>query len=163
MTFVWISGLWMAFTGNHDFHYSRTDLRWNPTTETWQVELRVFSDDFEAALGLLTADETPLRLGDVRERGDVETLAARWASENCKLRANNMNFPLIYLGKEVDYDITYLFLETAPQSAPETLTLEWTAFFDLFEDQINEVALDALGMNFRALFSREEPTQQLLP
>jgi hypothetical protein len=162
-TFVWISAIWMAWAGGHDFHYSRTDLRWNPTTETWQMELRVFSDDLESALRLRTADETPFRMGDALERADLDELAASWLAETCKMTANNQNVPLIYIGKEVDYDITYLFLESTQQRAPETLTLSWTLFFDLFEDQINEVALDALGMNLRALYSTEEPEQQLLP
>lgn len=162
-TFLWISGLWMTCSHAHDFHYSRTDLRWNPTTETWQMELRVFSDDFENVLRLRTTDETPFRLGDSQERSDLDALAADWLSNACKMTANDKEIIMNYLGKEVDYDITYLYLESAPQRAPETLSLHWTLFFDLFEDQINEVALDALGMNLRALFSTEEPAQQLLP
>lgn len=163
MTFVWISGLWMACAGGHDFHYSRTDLRWNPTTETWQMELRVFSDDLESVLRLRTADDAPFRMGDAQERSDLDELAASWLNEACKMTANNQNVILTYIGKEVDYDITYLYLESTQQRAPETLTLQWTLFFDLFEDQINEVALDALGMNLRALYSIDEAQQQLLP
>lgn len=162
-TFLWISGLWMTCSHAHDFHYSRTDLRWNPTTETWQMELRVFSDDFENVLRLRTTDETPFRLGDSQERSDLDALAADWLSNACKMTANDKEIIMNYLGKEVDYDITFLYLESAPQRAPETLSLHWTLFFDLFDDQINEVALDALGMNLRALFSTEEPAQQLLP
>lgn len=162
-TFLWISGLWMTLAGGHDFHYSRTDLRWNPTTETWQLELRVFSDDLEAVLRLRTADDTPFRMGDAGERKDLDGLVAEWLFGACKLRANDEEIHLNYLGKEVDYDITYLYLESPPFRAPETLTLQWTLLFDLFEDQINEVALDALGMDLRALFSIEEPEQQLLP
>lgn len=127
------------------------------------MELRVFSDDLESVLRLRTADEAPFRMGDAQERSDLDELAASWLNEACKMTANNQNVILTYIGKEVDYDITYLYLESTQQRAPETLTLQWTLFFDLFEDQINEVALDALGMNLRALYSIDEPQQQLLP
>ena len=40
----------MAMSFGHDFHFSRTDMRWNPSSQTVQTTVRVFTDDLELAL-----------------------------------------------------------------------------------------------------------------
>lgn len=159
---IWISWALFAAVPAHDFHYSRTDLRWNPESSTWQVEIRVFTDDLELALMPQQADK-PLNLGDDLEAEGVDASIENWTHNHCNMTANDKRIALKYLGKEVDYDITYLFLESGMEAPPQTLVLEWRLLFDEFEDQINEVALEFQGMNMRELFSAESDVHQLLP
>lgn len=152
-----------AEINHHDFHYSRTDATWNAGESTFQMEIRVFTDDLEDALSRLSADVNPFRLGDSRERLDVPELLQKWIDYNCILIANDVNISKIFIGKEVDYDITYLFVETQPLSPPDILEMNWTLFFDLFADQVNEITLNMNGSNQRLLFTPEEPDQIVLP
>ena len=160
--FIWISWALFAAVPAHDFHYSRTDLRWNPESSTWQVEIRVFTDDLELALKPQQADK-PLNLGDALEAEGVDARIENWAQKLCKMTADDKQISLHYIGKEVDYDITYLFLESGMEAPPQTLVLEWRLLFDEFDDQINEVELEFQGMNMRELFSAESDVHQLLP
>ncbi|MGB1075959.1 MAG: DUF6702 family protein [Flavobacteriales bacterium] len=156
-------GMFPAETHHHDFHYSRTDIAWNAVERTFQMEIRVFTDDLEDALSRLSADPNPFRLGDPRERTDVPDLLQKWIDDNCILLANELGVSKLYLGKEVDYDISYLFVETQPLSTPDILNLKWTLFFDLFADQVNEITFNMNGSSQRILFTTEEPNQIVLP
>lgn len=153
----------VLMTNLHDFHYSRTDLRWNPNTSTWQMEVRVFTDDLESVLSLRTEDETAFFLGDDKERTDAENMIADWVDEGCGMTVGGEALVWSYLGKEVDFDITYLYVESNPIAEPAAFTLEWTLFFDLFDDQVNEVALNLNGIEQRELFSREMPSRIFMP
>ena len=113
--------MWVMFpaeTNHHDFHYSRTDAAWNAGESTFQMEIRVFTDDLEDALSRLSSDVNPIRLGDSRERADVPELIQKWIEINCILIANDVNISNVFIGKEDNYDITYLFVETQPLSPP---------------------------------------------
>lgn len=153
----------VLMTNLHDFHYSRTDLRWNPNTSTWQMEVRVFTDDLESALSLRTEDETAFFLGDDKERTDADNMISDWVDEGCGMTVGGEALVWSYLGKEVDFDITYLYVESNPIAEPAAFTLEWTLFFDLFDDQVNEVALNLNGIEQRELFSHEMPSRIFMP
>ncbi len=141
MGWVLLSLYLHAFSALHDFHYSRTDVVYAAKSRTWQVTLRVFTDDFEAALERKAPAGGPMRLGDARERPDAAEVAAVWAAETLALHAGEKRIPLQWVGMDVAHDLTYIFLETKPGAAGKTkeLRIRNAAFFEQFSDQINEV------------------------
>jgi hypothetical protein len=127
------------------------------------MEVRVFTDDLESVLLLRTEDEASFFLGDDMERADAENLIADWIDAGCGMLVGGEELVWSYLGKEVDFDITYLYVESSPIASPAAFSLEWTLFFDLFDDQVNEVAIDLNGIEQRELFSREMPSRIFTP
>jgi len=141
-----------AFADLHDFHFSRTDMRWNPETRTVQTTLRVFTDDLELALrnhyGL--GGEVKIWLGDDEEWSEVDGAIETWLDANVTLQLADSTLAWTWVGKEIELDVSYLYLESEPvPGRGATWRVTNRIFFHEFSDQVNEVYLqgmDSLGM-----------------
>ncbi len=147
----------------HDFHYSRFDLEWNAETSTWQGILRVFTDDLEKALSQKQSEPVLWRLGDKNEHLQSDASIDAYATANWLLTDSAGHaLEWTFLGKEVDYDITFIYLES------EVSTAEWACFansggfFELFDDQVNEFTLKNNGAPLRIWLTSEDPDQSIL-
>jgi hypothetical protein len=147
---------------DHDFHYSRFGLEWNAQTGTWQGILRVFTDDLEVALSLGTGEETPWRLGDEREHNLAnEAIAAYATSRWSLLDSSGLEVAWQFIGKEVDYDITFIYLESTPVEANTVRDVKSEGFFEMFEDQVNEVTLNFGDQSLRIWLTQEDPLKSI--
>lgn len=141
----------------HDFHFSRTDMVYS-REGTWQVTMRVFTDDLEAELqGVRVDDGLPIWLGDERQHPDAEAWVEQVVVDAWSLEVNGLEAPCSFLGMEVELDITYLYLESPATDLPSVITVENKLFFSQFDDQVNEVHVEANGTQKRELLTREMP------
>jgi hypothetical protein len=157
---LFLLGLPMAETPVHDFHYSRSEVNWNETAHTWQVVVRVFTDDLESALDKISPDTSPLNLGDKKERNDANTLIAVYfnaAFQGNAIGTTENDLQWSWVGKEVDFDLTYLYFESQPLPDHHLISLTSTLFHELFEDQVNEVAFQAKEKSLREWLTLEAP------
>lgn len=149
----------------HDFHYSRSDWQWNGKTQTLEVTIRVFTDDWEAALATEAGQSPspPIRLGDAREHPSVPKWARSHLAKHIQLSAGGKPVALHYLGMEVEYDITYIYLESSPMVWPQPLEVTQTLFFDLFVDQTNEVHVKFPNAVFQETLQQDSPRLRINP
>ncbi|MGB1122183.1 MAG: DUF6702 family protein [Flavobacteriales bacterium] len=146
----------------HDFHYSRFGLQWNAETSTWQGILRVFTDDLEAALSHGTLESVAWKLGDAREHPQSDAAIEGYTTSNWSLiDSTGQALEWTYVGKEVDYDITFIYLESALSAADEARFASSTGFFELFGDQVNEYTLTTDGASLRLWLTSEDPTKPI--
>ena len=163
--YIWDMGLLLlslylhACMALHDFHYSRTDVVYDATSRSWLVTLRVFTDDFEAALEQRAPAAGPMRLGDARQRTDAESVAAAWVAHEFAVSAGGKPLQLRWVGMDVAHDLTYVFLESAPGAGARAkeLRIRNTAFFQQFEDQINEVNVRFGARDMKQALDRSRP------
>lgn len=149
----------MCTSDAHDFHYSRLEMIWNPDQDTWQGILRVFTDDLEKALTEHSKLNTPWRLGDSKEQPHVDDEIDKllrdyliWFTDTSST-PNNWRF----IGKEVDFDLTYLFIESVPVESSSVLKISNQLFFLEFHDQVNEVTVSHHDQSFRDWITKEDP------
>ena len=150
----------VARTDSHDFHYSRLELVWNPSTSTWQGTTRVFTDDLQSALQKANNLQANLNLGDKLEHGSSETWISTYIQSHCIAHiqgAENYALDWNYIGKEVEFDLTYLYFESQPIPPHEQVELTLTLFFELFDDQVNEVTFEAHESELREWLTYEAP------
>jgi len=148
----------MAMSFGHDFHFSRTDMRWNPSSQTVQTTVRVFTDDLELALrnhhGL--GEDVKIWLGDDREWTGADDALFAWLSHHLDLQLGDSTLQWTWVGKEVELDVSYLYLESSPAPASERAwTVTNTLFFQEFGDQVNEVHLHSVGPEGTPLEKRD--------
>ena len=156
----------------HDFHYCRIELNWTASTSTWQATTRVFTDDIEAAIQAanLTApehrttlespDRENLNFGDPTEHPETNQWIATYIDLNClAFIGTPIENPIEwnFIGKEVELDLTYLYFESQPIPPYQRLTLTATLFFEIFEDQVNEVTFQAPNSQLREWLIPEAP------
>mgnify|MGYP004182623689 FL=1 len=147
-----------AFAPLHDFHFSRTDFRWNPETRTVQTTLRVFTDDLEEALRNHheLGSETKIWLGDAQEWAGADSSIVAWLNSNLTLSLGGTALTWTWVGKEVELDISYLYLESAPiQGQGATWHISNRVFFNEFYDQVNEVHIHGVTADGESVDRRE--------
>ena len=98
----------------HDFHFSRTDVHWNRETQTLQATARVFTDDLELAIRHHSElpEDHPIWLGDDQEWHGADSAIAGWLGQHFNLRVDGTPVALTWVGKEVELDVSYLYLES---------------------------------------------------
>lgn len=134
-------------------------MNWNSIENTWQGILRVFTDDLERALSAHQASTKIWKLGDAEEHPDADQgindllkFCMVWTTEG-----NHSPNEWRFIGKEVDFDLTYLYFESTPLDRPKTLKISNQLFFQEFQDQVNEVTINFGQESFRNWITKEEP------
>ena len=150
----------------HDFHFSRTDVHWNRETQTLQATARVFTDDLELAIRHHSdlGEDHRIWLGDDQEWDGADSAIAVWLERCLILHVQDAPVELTWVGKEVELDVSYVYLESRPMAL--TGAASWyaknTMLFAEFDDQVNEVhlhAFDSLGQEKekREMLTRDMP------
>jgi len=159
---------WAKSNGSsfHDFHFSRLALEWNSETQTWQGILRVFTDDLENSLSVAEGAERNWRLGDRRESADADSaianyVLAHWTANQESDSTSDSAFHWTFVGKEIDFDLTYIYLESPAFRAPLPLSIGSDGFFELFDDQVNEITLKLNGSSRREWLSTESSSVRI--
>ncbi|MGR3811481.1 DUF6702 family protein [Jiulongibacter sp. NS-SX5] len=123
-----------CFTSKHDFHTSLAEVRLNAKANTYEVSIRVFSDDLESAMQKHTGDES-LRLGNPKlDKALGDYLKRHFAF----VKEKEVEFGY-YIGKEIELDVTWLYIEFDGAQGLREFKLLNTIFFELFDDQTNVV------------------------
>ena len=157
----------LAAAPAHDFHFSRTDVHWNRETLTLQATARVFTDDLELAIRHHTglAEDHPIWLGDDQEWDGADSAIGAWLQQHVTVHVDGAPVEMTWVGKEVELDVSYLYLESRPMplKGTELWHAKSTMFFTEFDDQVNEVhlhAFDSLGQEKgkREMLTRDMPS-----
>jgi hypothetical protein len=127
----------------HKFHFSFTEVVHNTQNQSLEITIRIFTDDLENTLQ--SEREELLRLGDEREHEDADLLIESYLKNNFSLQINGTPLVLDFLGKEVDHDITFCYLELPQVPPTNAMTIQSTILFELFSDQLNRVKVEFNG------------------
>lgn len=116
---------------NHPFHASITQCTYNPETKSLEISMRLFTDDLENAIGEELSPEPSSR---------TDSLIARYINSNFSYATTEkLDLHTIYLGRQIDFDLTYVFLEIPSFPLKDAYYVRQTVFFDRFDDQTNIV------------------------
>ncbi len=120
----------------HDFHTSLAELNYNPDTKSFEVSLRVFTDDFEKALS--QANQLDKFYLDKGKKHNA--LIESYLKEHFYLlNAKNQKEALVFYGKEMEADITWLYFEISVKKSLKGYQIHNSMFTEVFADQINMV------------------------
>ena len=104
------------------------------------------------------------RLGDEREHPQADDAIAAYATTNWLLTDSaGQALEWLFVGKEIDYDITFIYLESEPTTTDDARYASSGGFFELFEDQVNEFTLNRADASLRLWLTSEDPTRPILP
>ena len=103
---MWFSLLLATAFFAHDFHVSIAQADYK--AGEIQMTLRVFTDDLEMTLEERGAKN--LRLGTPQEFAEADALIAAYLKERVRFELGDQSLPMTFVGKEVEYDLCYLYL-----------------------------------------------------
>ena len=142
----------------HAFHTSVTRMDYNAQTKTFEVSLRVFTDDLETTLAKNNSGRKFLVVnGDANDSFVEKYVRKHFAL----LNAQKQKKPYSYLGKEQEVDATWIYLEIPCREPIAGFSVQQAVLFDAFDDQVNLLNLKYLTQKRSYIFKDDQKIQRL--
>ncbi|WP_317165842.1 DUF6702 family protein [Spirosoma arboris] len=142
----------------HDFHASVTQMQYNAKERTFEISIRIFTDDFEK--GLSAASNTKINLDGPGDKNDPlieKYIQAHFSYVNPQKQTKTIK----YVGHEVEADANWLYLEMPYTEPFRGGLLKQNALMELFEDQVNMVNIQYQGQKKTFVFRKNQPIQDI--
>lgn len=168
-------GFWLTFAGfllvcaasdagamrktAHPFYISVCQVDHNPDSGALELSFRIFTDDLEQALESMGTDR--LRLGTEREAEKADLYIGRYLARHVEIEINGQRVRAAFLGKEVDSDAIWCYLEVEDIPRLKTMTMTNILLLESFEDQVNLVHVNANGQKKSLVFNGQQVRQTL--
>ena len=145
----------VAFTSVHKYYISVTQINYVQEKESVQIISRIFIDDLENALQ--TNYDEFLVLSDKDEAPIISSYLNRYLQEHLKLKINDEDVKLNFIGKEYEGDIVRCYLEVEGVTHIDTFSVTNSILFDLFDDQKNIIKTKINSKNKSVILSSDNP------
>lgn len=125
----------LAFTAVHKYYVSVTQIDFIPEKQSVQVTSRIFIDDLEKLLR--ERYDEKITLATKNESPKVNAYIEKYLKDKLKIKINNKESNLNFIGKQYDTDIVKCYLEIEDIKTIETIEISNQILFDIFSDQQN--------------------------
>ncbi|MDE2848875.1 MAG: hypothetical protein OXO51_19390 [Gemmatimonadota bacterium] len=143
----------------HPFYISVCQVDHNPDTGALEMSFRIFMDDLELALETMGTER--LHLGTEREAEKTDLYISRYLARHVVVEINGRHVSAAFLGKEVELDAMWCYVEVGDIPVFETMTMTNTLLLETYEDQVNLVHVNANGQKKSLVFNQQQVTQTL--
>jgi hypothetical protein len=140
----------------HKFYVSNTIIEFRPTTQSYQITCKIFTDDLERVLG-----GEALHLGGEKEASNANALIETYLSNHLKIHFNDEPQLLMFIGKEVENDLTLCYLEMNKANDFNVLKVENTILQELFPEQKNIVEVRVGGKSQTYILTKEKSAETI--
>jgi len=127
----------LLFPGLHPYYVSICQIDHNPKSSALEITLKLFTDDFEAALKANGSGK--LFLGTKKERKDAGKVIAAYVRERFEIDLGGKTREFEFIGHEVEHDLTYLYLEVPDVETLKEIAVTNTVLMERFDAQNNIV------------------------
>jgi len=150
--FILLSVFFLSSGFAHKFYVSITEVNHNTENESLEISIKLFTDDLEAALEV--GQTKKIWIGDEREAPETDSLLADYMSKKFVITINDEVQKATFLGKELEADVTWCYLEIMDVADIKSLTISNRIFMELFDDQKNLVHI-YVGDDEKSLLLRQ--------
>ena len=141
----------------HDFHASVTQMQYNAKERTFEISIRIFTDDFEKALS--AASNTKINLS---VDGKNDPLIEKYVQTHFSyISPQKQSKPFKYIGHETEADANWLYLEMPYAEPFRGGLLKQNVLMELFDDQVNMVNVQYQGQKKTFVFRKSQPVQDI--
>ena len=137
--------------GGHAFHTSLTEMQYNAKAKSLEISIRMFTDDLETALTKANNGQK-IMLGGKNDNSEV-VLNKYIQQHFAMLTPQKQKKALIVLGKELEGDATWVYVEIPNSQELKAHILYNNLMQEVFDDQTNLVNLIYLGNKKTYLFN----------
>lgn len=149
-----ILGLFSFSSVKHDFHTSLTEMKYNPSSNSFEITMRVFTDDFQSAI-----EHSSGMSNVVLNDASLEPLIKKYINKHFAfVKGKDVKF-VNYLGLEAEPDASWIYLELPYTSDLESYNILNTVLMELFDDQNNLLNLLKNGGRHTLIFAKDTKLQ----
>lgn len=163
-TRTWLAlGVW-AVTATvavsaHPFYVTVSQIDHNATTRALEITVKFFTDDLERALEQ-RAGSSPF-LGSDREAPTADSELFAYVASHLEIAVDGRATTLRYVGKEVEVDATWCYVEVLDVSPPSRVTITNRLLLDQFDTQSNIVHVKVGGVQKSLLLRQGHVSEHL--
>lgn len=153
----------LLFVGNrpltrHDFHTSLTQMQFNAKDKTFEISVRIFTDDFEKAL----TQENNGQKVQLANNDKNDLLIEKYIRKHFNLTtAQKQHKAFSYVGHETEADAQWVYLEMPYAEPFRGGQLQQTVLMELFDDQVNLVNVQYLSQKKTLVFRKNQTVQEV--
>lgn len=146
----------------HDYHVSKTNVRYVVEKEQVQVEMHLFVEDLEKDMAAAGAPEG-LEIGTKREAEDANRYVIKYLQKHFRVQWNGTELPLEVVGYELADDLhgLWIYLAAPVEDPPVEVTISNTLITGVYPDQKNIVKLyNGAERSATLLMSKDRPNAE---
>jgi hypothetical protein len=121
----------------HPFYVSVTEIEQNQKTGKLQISTRIFYDDLEKALD--KRYKTNVNILKPVNKQQVDALISGYVKEHLKIKADNKEMLLKYVGYEIEEEAAWCYFETDKTDPVRNLYIRNNILFEQHESQVNMI------------------------
>ena len=133
----------------HKFYVSITQVHYNSTTKSIEVTLKLFTHDLELSTSNLS--KKPVK---IIKAEDADLEIANYLKDKFSIAINNNVEVLNYLGKELENDVSWCYIEIKNISDIQSIKIDNRIFTEQFPDQKNLIHLNVNGVEESAILTK---------
>ena len=146
----------------HEFYVGITEIRYSENSQSYQITLKLFTDDLENAIHKDSGDS--LNLGNSKELPQSDKLIFNYLKEHFSLEVENGN--TLYLndvGRETELDVTWIYFESQKMKPLDAIRIKNDIFMEMHPDQTQIVNLIQNGITKSTLLHSTKTEDLLIP
>lgn len=128
----------------HPFYLGVVDLKYNTKEKNIQGSVKLFSNDFEAALKKIY--KQPVDLINSKDKDETEKIIADYILKHFLLKVNGQPKSFTVIGFEKEEEAIFTYIEFKNCALPKTIDIETTLLYDYLKEQMNIVHFECNGI-----------------
>lgn len=146
-----------ASSTSHKFYISKTIIEFNARSQQFEITCKLFTDDVDHALTQLHGG--PLNLGTTEELEEANAWIENYMRQHFRCVIDGVPAEWRWVGKEVESDLTFVYLELYRKPDFVSLTLTNDVLVTEFPEQQNIVDLSLMGTTQTLVFYKDRIQQ----
>ena len=142
-----------AFTA-HKYYISLIKVEYKTESKSIQVTMRIFIDDLQEAIN--KTYNKNFELGESDKKSDIDTLINNYIKNNFVIKINSQNKNYLFLGKEDEKDVIFLYLEVENIESIQSIEIKNSMLMDVFPEQKNIIKLTINDTKKTFLLTKEK-------
>jgi hypothetical protein len=154
--------LFSSSHSRHEFHASVTKMEYNAKEQVFEISMRIFTDDFEKALSAASNSKVNLSDAPSRTTDKNDPLIDQYVQAHFRfLTPQKQMKPVKYVGREVEADANWLYLEMPFAEPFKGGVLKQDVLTEAFDDQVNMVNVRYQTQKKTFVFRKNQPVQNI--
>lgn len=133
-------------------------MQFNPKTKTFEISIRMFTDDLENALSRESGQKIHLSANDKHDPLIEKYVRAHFAYTT----PDQQRKAIEYVGHEIEADANWIYIEMPFAEAFRGGQLQQDVLMELFDDQVNMVNIQYFDQKKTFVFRKNQPLQTVL-
>lgn len=127
----------------HPYHVGAVEINYNNKSKSFEITGRFFIDDLENAVSEKSGKH--LQFQNKKTEKEMNEALKNYCLNALKIKANQKNISLNYLGYEEDKESVEIYMESSTTTPPKKVEVSTNFIYNLYDDQMNIIHIIVNG------------------